>query len=118
MTKQKRKEVHRRYDGHCAYCGKTIKYSEMQVDHLIPLARWRRYAATQNLDDISNLMPTCRRCNHYKRAYSIEEFRHLLKTIHERIRKTYIAKVAIDFGIIEFKPFDGVFYYESCGHRD
>lgn len=27
--------------------------------------------------------------------------------------KIYIVKVAVDYGIIELKPFDGVFYFEK-----
>ena len=57
-------------------------------------------------------MPSCRRCNHYKRGLRIEEFRKQIITIHERFSKIYIVKVAIDFGIIQIKPFEGKFYFE------
>lgn len=78
----------------------------MQVDHLVPIKRG-------GTDDIENLMPSCRRCNHYKRAHTLTIFRDMLKTIQKRLLKIYIFKVAIDYGIVEIKPFDGVFYFEK-----
>jgi len=104
-----RQAVYQKYDGHCAYCGKEIEYKEMQVDHLHPKARW--YGAG-DVDSFENLLPSCRRCNHYKRVYILEEFRRMMFTLHERVSAQYITKVAIDYGIVEIKPFDGLFYFE------
>lgn len=36
MKKEERLRVYKMYDGHCAYCGKSIKYEDMQVDHIVP----------------------------------------------------------------------------------
>ena len=66
-----------------------------------------------NVHSFENLMPSCRRCNHYKRTYSLEEFRRLIKTLHERVSTQYINKVAIDYGVINIKQFDGLFYFEK-----
>lgn len=124
MKKALRLKVFRKYDGHCAYCGKNMKYKDMQVDHLTPQniahlygsnKRVREYMELDgiHINSFENLMPSCRRCNHYKRAHRLEEFRINMQTLHERIIKTYLAKVAIDYGIIKIKPFDGQFYYEK-----
>lgn len=114
IKKAIREEVHQKYGGHCAYCGKVIAYKDMQVDHLVPKAhkQYRLVKADKDLDHIDNLMPSCRSCNHYKRANSLKGFRIMMKTIHKRIEKIYIVKVAIDYGIIKLKPFDGLFYFE------
>lgn len=40
ISKKIRKEVYRKYDGHCAYCGREIAYKDMQVDHFLPLRAW------------------------------------------------------------------------------
>jgi hypothetical protein len=101
-----RNKVLAKYNGHCAYCGKEITVKEMQVDHI----QAKRYNGT---DDFNNLNPSCRRCNHYKRASGLESFRWLMKTIHTRIEADYITKVAIDYGIITVLPFDGIFYFEK-----
>ena len=34
-------------------------------------------------------------------------------TLHERIVQPYINRVALDYGIMELKPFDGYFYFEK-----
>lgn len=112
MKKDLRERVWMKYNGHCAYCGKNIAYNDMQVDHLIPKHRSRGGGRSPVIDTFNNYMPSCRRCNHYKRSYSLSAFRELLRTIHERIIKIYIVKVAIDYGMIEFKPFE-CFYFEK-----
>lgn len=117
MTKkEQRVAVWQKYNGHCAYCGKEIAFKEMQVDHYWP--QWNGMFADKlggfDVNSMDNLMPSCRRCNHYKRAYLPEDFREMMKTLHERLLKIYIAKVAEDFGIITIQPFDGVFYFEKC----
>jgi hypothetical protein len=113
MKKAGRKKIHEKYNKHCAYCGKTIKYEEMQVDHIIP----KKLGGNDNFE---NLNPSCRRCNHYKRALSIEKFRTVwLGKLHERLENIYIVKVALDYGIIpEIKPFDGRFYFEDVVKRN
>jgi len=36
-----------------------------------------------------------------------------MKTLHERVKKIYICKVAEDYGIIKVEPWNGRFYYEK-----
>ena len=114
ITKKQRQEVYEKYNGHCAYCGKPLEIKNMQVDHIIP-QRQGYYIDEQekNTDSFDNLNPSCRQCNHYKRAKSLERFRELLLTLHERIAKNYICKVAEDYGVIQIKPWDGKFYFET-----
>lgn len=44
ISKKIREEVYRKYDGHCAYCGREIAYKDMQVDHFRPVRAWNRRA--------------------------------------------------------------------------
>lgn len=115
MAKIDRQLVFEKYNGHCGYCGKefeTIK--EMQVDHIIPKClKIQSYHRLKEINDVNNLMPSCRRCNHYKRGDTLEQFREKMMTLDERIKNGYINKVAIDFGIIVLTKFDGVFYFEK-----
>lgn len=121
MTAHERIAVWHKYQEHCAYCGKPIKYNEMQVDHKHPrhLKYWclhpvmkEKYNLPDNINDFENLMPTCRRCNHYKRGELLETFRESIKTLYKRLQEIYINKVAIDYKIIELNTWDGVFYFE------
>ncbi len=110
MKQELRERVYQKFGGHCAYCGRIIPYSDMQVDHMKP---HRGSIPKARSDKFENLMPSCHRCNHYKRAWRLEDFRRLIKGLSEKIQRTYLAKVAVDYGIIQFKPFDGVFYFEK-----
>jgi hypothetical protein len=92
----------------------------MQVDHLEP--QIHNYPIGRDLNGdyvypdihrLENLMPSCRRCNHYKRGHELNYFRGMIDTLHERISKLYIAKVALDFGVMQFNEFDGLFYFEK-----
>jgi hypothetical protein len=120
ISKKKRQQVYNKYDGHCAYCGKEIEYKDMQVDHLEPQSNNTPIGRDINNDFVypdihalPNLMPSCRRCNHYKRAHSLDYFRGMIDTLHERITHQYIAKVALDYGVMQFHEFDGLFYFEK-----
>ena len=126
MKKSDRIKVWNKYRQRCAYCGKHLLYNEMQVDHLIPRymgqkpneraskKRIKFYTEFhKKIEDLDNLMPSCRRCNHYKRGRSLKRFRQLLETLNQRSNVHYISKVAIDYGIItKVVPWDGVFYFE------
>ena len=109
MTKRKvipkkvRIEVYNKYKGHCAYCGKAIEYKDMQVDHLIPVQRERfKKYSEEEIECLENYMPACRRCNHYKRAHSLETFRQMIEEIPSKLyRDNYIYKVGLDYGLIE-----------------
>ena len=79
----------------------------MQVDHILP-------KLSGGTDDMSNLNPSCRLCNHYKRANNPDIWRDWeLKTLIDKLKKVYIFRVALSFGMIEIKKWDGKFYFEK-----
>lgn len=114
IPKKVREAVYNKYDGYCAYCGKEIEYKEMQVDHLIPVQRERfgRYTEEQ-IECFENYMPACRRCNHAKRSYSLENFRKFVEEIPRKlIERNYIYKVGLDYGLVEAHEHKVKFYFE------
>jgi 5-methylcytosine-specific restriction endonuclease McrA len=120
-----RQKIWLKYNKHCAYCGKILEYKDMQVDHMISkyaveMYRYpeRVFGSNFKIDCFDNLMPSCRRCNHYKRGDDLEGFRKSMVTLHERIQNQYIMKVAIDYGILHIKPFNGIFYFELLKEGD
>jgi 5-methylcytosine-specific restriction endonuclease McrA len=119
-SKSVRERVYNKYEGRCAYCGKVLEYKQMQVDHYYPQCKERFYSRRFGIDVHAeeNLMPTCRRCNHYKRAATPKQFKTLMKTLHERLEAIYILKVAVDFGMATIQPFDGLFYFEKLKARE
>lgn len=116
MKKELRRKVHNKYGSRCAYCGKLTKYKDMQVDHIIPKNRFGNFSHVHKnaykVDHYENLTPACRICNHYKRVYTVEEFRKVMLKLHSNAAGQYLVKVMINYGMINIKPFDGVFYFE------
>jgi len=106
MKKDIREQVWKKYNCKCAYCGEHLEYNKMQVDHIEP-----KYKGGK--DDIKNYNPACRQCNFYKSTFNLEQFKQQLITITERIKKPFIVRLAMKYGIISFKPFDGEFYFEK-----
>lgn len=109
INKKIREAVYQKYNGHCAYCGREISYKDMQVDHFKPLRALE--PDNKNANDISNLMPACRMCNHYKRANSLEVFRKYIYEIPSKLRNDYIYKIGVAYGnVIENeKPIEFLF---------
>lgn len=119
IPKKVRQEVYAKYNGHCAYCGKPLEYKDMQVDHLIPYQRerWKKYSEAE-IECFENYMPACRRCNHYKRAHSLEAFRKLIEEIPQKLfRDSYIYKVGLDYGLISFCEHKITFYFEEVDYK-
>lgn len=120
IPKKTRIEVYNKYNGHCAYCGKEIEYKDMQVDHMIPVQRERFKKYTEeDIECFENYMPSCRRCNHYKRSSSIESFRKMIEEIPKKLyRDSYIYKVGLDYGLVEPHEYKIKFYYERVNEEN
>lgn len=106
MKKNIREKVWKKYDCKCAYCGNDLEYNKLQVDHIDA-----KFLGGK--DDISNYNPSCRECNFYKSTFTIDGFREQIATILDRVKKPFIVRLAIKYGLISFKPFDGLFYFEK-----
>jgi len=114
IKREVRERVFAKYNEHCAYCGKIIAYNEMQVDHLIPIRQAEEGKADwREVENENNYMPSCRMCNHYKRANTLETFRIYIQEIPRKLRNNYIYKVGVAYGnVIENKkPIE--FYFET-----
>lgn len=91
-----------------------LELAEMQVDHFVPLANeYYLGIPREKLDDISNLMPSCRMCNHYKRSNSLRLFRQYIEEIPRKLRENYIYKVGVRYGLIEEHPKPVKFFFET-----
>ena len=102
-----KRRAHEKCKGYCAYCGCALEYKDMQVDHVNPIR-------CGGEDDISNMLPACRSCNHYKSALKPEEFRKYLSGIPKRLMRDSIPfQVGERFGIVRIVTDDVTFYYEK-----
>jgi sugar-specific transcriptional regulator TrmB len=120
ISKKTRVAVYEKYDGHCAYCGKEIEYKDMQLDHMIPRQRERFKKYTEEeIECFENYMPSCRRCNHYKRAHSLETFRQMIEEIPNKLfRDNYIYKVGLDYGLVSDHKQKVTFYFERLAEME
>jgi 5-methylcytosine-specific restriction endonuclease McrA len=117
-----RKQVWRKCDGNCAYCGKPVDFKGpkgFQVDHLSPTYwNWKDEEfegkeLKRGTDDIDNLMPACKRCNKWKSSLTLDKFRDAIRHQNDvLIRDNTGYKLLVDYGIIKHLPWDGKFYFE------
>jgi len=124
IPKAMRLKVYEKYNGHCAYCGKEIAMKDMQVDHITPIAysiygpikqaeKVRQMFEDDSINGIDNLMPACRSCNFYKGINDIERFRQrIFSELDHTCRSSFQVRLAMQYGMIEYKPWDGKFYFE------
>ena len=115
IPKETRLKVYQKYDAHCAYCGCDLEYKDMQVDHLEPIYLYETsYESGEAgfLDDIDNLMPSCRMCNFYKSTFTLNGFRERLQTIKQRLEKDFTYRIARRYGIIKEDDTQIKFYFE------
>lgn len=106
LSKSVRQGVYKRFQGHCAYCGKPIAFSDMQVDHVRSL--WQG-----GDDSIENLRASCRACNFYKGGGDTERLRCELGKIVERLKKTsFIFRLALAYGLISINEKQISFFFE------
>ncbi|MCI5689269.1 MAG: HNH endonuclease [Emergencia sp.] len=95
ISKKMREKAYERFDGHCAYCGKPIKYIEMEMDFLLPV----KYGGEVKLE---NLLPSCRVCNRYRKNRKLEQFRSSLERIPKTLtRDSGAYRIAKQYGIIQ-----------------
>ncbi len=108
LTKSERQQVYDMFGGHCAYCGCEITLQQMQVDHI-------QAFELGGADDISNMFPACRSCNHRKNTESLEAFRKSMeKAPAVLMRDSVTYRNAVRFGIISHVENPKVtFYFEK-----
>lgn len=113
ISKKLREEVYKKYNGHCAYCGCELEMKDMQVDHVVSVYRSHWKKEDIDLNDIDNLMPSCRQCNYYKDVLTIEGFRDKLKTLMSRVKQPFIYRLAEKYNMVTELEWDGLFYFEK-----
>lgn len=107
LSKDERRKILKKTNGHCAYCGCKLKYNEMQIDHIVSIH-------TGGEDIESNMLPACKSCNYYKGSSSLETFRRLVEKMPftlERDSVTY--RNAVRYKLVIPKPHKVTFYFEK-----
>ena len=116
LNKATREKVLAKYKGHCSYCGCLISLKSMQVDHLYPFCR-SHFEDGLDPNRIENLMPSCRKCNGFKGAFRLEDYRKELQLQVERLTKNAQFMRAVTFGQVKITESPIVFYFEIVKDR-
>lgn len=108
FSKSERQQIYDKFNGRCAYCGCEITLQQMQADHIVPLE-------LGGADDIFNLYPACRSCNHYKHTLTVEKFRQALERMPNVLMRDNVTyRNAVRFGMIKHPEKPKVkFYFEE-----
>ena len=112
-----RQEVINRFNGHCGYCGD--KPDRLQVDHIQPQCRkWVLEKRGVSIDDPSNLMPACAKCNNFKSNMTLETFRKEISKQVDRARSYSVNfRTAERFKQITVTESPIIFYFESFANK-
>ena len=115
FTKKQRQEVWAKYDGHCAYCGCELDYKDMQVDHIESVYRHEYLCDGMDVNVMDNYNPACRMCNFYKSTGTLKVFRMMLSGIIGRLKKIFIFRLALKYGLISINDRRNIeFYFERA----
>jgi hypothetical protein len=106
-----RMAVYNKFDGHCAYCGESIEFKKMQVDHFWPQFLKHHQKDLDN-NRFENLMPSCHKCNNHKHGMKPEVWRSELKRQIEMLKKNAQFDRALRFGQIGVYDKPILFWYE------
>ena len=124
MKKKLREQVYNKHGGKCAYCGKSLLQSQMQVDHIKPLFRsWSDNELVyrgleRGKNDADNLNPSCVRCNRWKATYTLEEFRIEIKAQLARVTRDSAGfRLALDYNQIKATDKPVLFYFERANNE-
>ena len=116
-TKSERLKVYEKCNGHCAYCGCELEYKDMQIDHIVAIHggdEADKMIKDKTINTIDNCLPSCRQCNFYKEALTIEEYRNKIQqTLTHTCVSTFPVKLALKYGILKLFGWDGKFYFEK-----
>lgn len=98
--------------GRCAYCGIELSYEDMQVDHVEALRN-------DGKDDLANMLPACRSCNHYKHTLTVDKFREMVERGPEILARDSVAyRMAVRFGTVKPSPKKVVFFFEKVAQGE
>ena len=112
MNKSQRTRVLKRFGGLCGYCG--IRQAT-EVDHVHPCRRGKPRDSEFTDDE---LMPACKRCNHWKRTFTVEEFREQIALQPGRLQKLNGAVLAMDYGLVTWPTARVVFHFERIAKEN
>lgn len=105
MSIMLRKEILKKYDGRCAYCGNQINETNMTIDHFDPKSKGGSLS-------IHNLVPSCKRCNEIKADGSIKDMKKKIEKSIKTLSRNKDFQMLKKYGLLKIEKEPIVFYYE------
>jgi len=114
LSKEQRTKIFNMYDGHCAYCGCKIDINKFDVDHLKPVREIDGKMMNPELDNVFNMVPSCKSCNRRKGSLSLEYFRENIEAQVSQYRKYSSGFSLMErYAQIKATPHKVKFYFET-----
>jgi len=126
MSKSLKKEtrifIWNKYDCKCAYCGDSLPYNKMQVDHIEPRRRGdtTEYLSTIGIvrgkNTLENYNPSCGSCNSSKSTFTLDQWRNELELKQSRLlRDSSTFRILERFGLIKLGANKVTYHFEKKG---
>lgn len=112
FSAKERLQVYNKCNGHCAYCGCALNVKDMQIDHVQSLY-WH-----DGSNEMDNLLPACRSCNHYKGTSTLENFRKNLERMPQVLMRDCVTyRIATRYGLVVPSEQKVIFYFEKLAEE-
>lgn len=107
--------IYTKYGRRCAYCGIELDIDSMHVDHIIPKnAVGVNGISKEDVNDISNLNPSCKKCNSSKKDMPLNYWREiLLKGLIDTLDSNAKFVILQRLGCATIKLSPVVFHFET-----
>jgi 5-methylcytosine-specific restriction endonuclease McrA len=117
ISLQRKMQIYNKTYGKCAYCGETLFFDKMHIDHIIPKSRFIEISKTNlKVNDINNLFPSCDMCNLSKHNQTVDEFRIMIQNCFNKLLKENCKfRILNSYGIISKTDKNIKFYFEELG---
>ena len=113
FSAKERQGLYVKWYGRCAYCGCEPDIKDMQIDHVQSLY-WHNGS-----NDMDNLLPACRSCNHYKGTSTLENFRKNLERMPQVLMRDCVTyRIATRYGLVIPNEQKVIFYFEKLAEEE
>jgi 5-methylcytosine-specific restriction endonuclease McrA len=115
LVESTRKKFYEKAKGKCMYCGRSLMFREMIIEHKTPKSR-----GGSNVISDNNLTVSCNDCNTLKGSKTVDEFKEYLKELPDLLYKKSNKFRGVfkfyekEFDILDFS-IEPQFYFERKG---
>ena len=106
------------YNGKCAYCGASVRFIPkfmFEIDHFVPQSS-TCFASKADAGEISNIVLSCRTCNHNKSDFSMSlAIQPLLHPDYDGIKSAFFRDEMYYIRVSDGQPNEVTKFYKRLG---